>query len=636
VSDIFVSYKAEDRRRVRPLVDALEAEGLSVWWDAEIGGGAAWRQSIEAELDSARCVIVIWSKRSTGPAGAFVHDEASRAMERHVYLPVKIDNVRPPLGFGERQALPLSRWQGNRADPRYQAVLHAALAIMEGKAPPAPALGGQGGIDRRLVLAGGAAAIAAAGAGGWFLLRSGSSSAADGIAVMPFANLSGDPAQAYFSDGIAEELRNSLSRIPGLKVVARASSEAVRNDDLKAAASKLGVANILTGSVRRSPSMIRIGAQLIGGDDGIERWSQAYDRAPGDTLQIQGDIAARVAEALSIQLGWKDRSAMAEGGTRDPSAQDLLLKARDIVAHDDTGVGLQRALGTIDAAISLDPRYADAISAKASLLATLGGRESRSAAESQAYMQSAERVARHAIELAPRSAAAHGALAKIYMRTLRIGPALKEFAVMASLPGGGPNGGFNNVDEYALALSNAGLSDAAIDRSRQMIAQDPLNPFAYVTMAVSFEGLRQFKEADNVTLKAMSLAPDLMWPRAVHGYYLMLLGDLDGSAAVFASLPPNAVLAAWQIVLQQKRGNRAEASKLLAQIQRTYGDAGHYQYAQIFAQLGERDQAIAALEKAWIARDPGLSAILGDPLLDPVRSDPRFQAIVTRLGFPGH
>jgi serine/threonine-protein kinase len=127
-----------------------------------------------------------------------------------------------------------------------------------------------------------------------------------------------------------------------------------------------------------------------------------------------------------------------------------------------------------------------------------------------------------------------------------------------------------------------------------------------------------------------------MWPRAVHGYYLMLLGDLDGSAAVFASLPPNAVLAAWQIVLQQKRGNRAEASKLLAQIQRTYGDAGHYQYAQIFAQLGERDQAIAALEKAWIARDPGLSAILGDPLLDPVRSDPRFQAIVTRLGFPGH
>jgi len=635
LSDIFVSYKAEDRRRVQPLVDALEADGLSVWWDAHIGGGDEWRDTIQEQLDAAKCVIVIWSKRSIGPGGHFVRDEASRAQRRDIYLPVLLDRVEPPLGFGETQALRLSGWKGsNRADPRLRAVLDAARATVAGTPRPVRGPAGPDGISKRTLLAGGAAAAVAVAAGGWYWLRPGSAGASNSIAVMPFANLSGDPAQAYFSDGIAEELRSSLARIAGLKVVARTSSEAVRNDDVKMAAGKLGVPNILTGSVRRSPSMIRISAQLIDGNNGIERWSQAYDRAPGDALQIQGDIATRVAEALSIQLGQNDRSAMAEGGTRDPSAQDLLLKARDIVAHNDTGVGFQRALGTIDAAISLDPRYADAISAKASLLATLGGQESGTAAESQAYLRSAESVARHAIELAPRSAAAHGALAKIYMRTLRVGPALKEFAVMASLPGGGPSGGFSNVDEYAFALSNAGLGEAALDRSRQMIAQDPLNPFAYVTMAVSFEGVHRFKEADNVTLKAISLAPDLIWPRAFHGYYLMLLGDLDGAAAVFAKLPSNPVVASWQIVLEQRRGHSAEARRLFGEMQRTYGDAAHYQYAQIYAQMGQRDQSIAALEKAWVARDPGLSRILRDPLFDPVHSDPRFKAIVARIGFP--
>lgn len=119
MSDVFVSYKAEDRRRVRPLVEALESDGYSVWWDEQIGGGAAWRQAIEAELNAAKCVIVVWSKRSVGPEGTFVQDEATRAQQRHIYVPVLIDKVHLPLGFGEMQALPLTGWKGNRSDPRY-------------------------------------------------------------------------------------------------------------------------------------------------------------------------------------------------------------------------------------------------------------------------------------------------------------------------------------------------------------------------------------------------------------------------------------------------------------------------------------------------------------------------------------
>jgi serine/threonine-protein kinase len=202
MSDVFVSYKAEDRRRVKPLVDALESEGYSVWWDEQIGGGATWRHAIEAELNSAKCVIVAWSKRSVGEEGIFVQDEATRAQQRHVYVPVLIDKVHLPLGFGETQALPLVGWKGDPADARYQAILAAIRRITGSKsrrsvsAPPA----NKTKVDRRAVLAGGAVAtVAVAGIGGWALLSPSSASASsDSIAVLPFANLSGDPAQSYF------------------------------------------------------------------------------------------------------------------------------------------------------------------------------------------------------------------------------------------------------------------------------------------------------------------------------------------------------------------------------------------------------------------------------------------------------
>jgi serine/threonine-protein kinase len=168
MSDVFVSYKAEDRARVRPLVEALEAEGLSVWWDAHIGGGDEWRDSIQQHLDESKCVIVVWSRRSIGPQGHFVRDEATRAQRRHAYLPVRVDNVDPPLGFGEIQAIPIVRWKGDRSDPRYQAVLAAARAIVSGAPRPHYVHFESPRVSRRAIIAGGAAATAAAVAAGWF------------------------------------------------------------------------------------------------------------------------------------------------------------------------------------------------------------------------------------------------------------------------------------------------------------------------------------------------------------------------------------------------------------------------------------------------------------------------------------
>src|SRR5438105_1300206 len=132
-TDVFVSYKAEDRARLRPLVAALEAEGFTVWWDTHIGGGVHWREDIQAHLDAAKCVIVAWSRRSVGREGDFVRDEATRARKRGAYLPIRLDPIEPPLGFGEVQAISLKGWKGDRSDPRFKTLVEAVRRRIAGQ-----------------------------------------------------------------------------------------------------------------------------------------------------------------------------------------------------------------------------------------------------------------------------------------------------------------------------------------------------------------------------------------------------------------------------------------------------------------------------------------------------------------------
>jgi hypothetical protein len=138
VSDVFLSYKREDQARVAPIVEGLRAAGLSVWWDRDIGGGESWRQTIHEQLEAARCVVVVWSETSIGPLGEFVHDEAGRAKARGVLLPVRIDAVRAPIGFGQVQTLDLAGWRGNARDRRFQPVVATVKAILSGKPRPRP------------------------------------------------------------------------------------------------------------------------------------------------------------------------------------------------------------------------------------------------------------------------------------------------------------------------------------------------------------------------------------------------------------------------------------------------------------------------------------------------------------------
>jgi len=633
MSDVFISYKAEDRRRVQPLVQALQSDGLSVWWDEHIGTGDEWRQTIEQQLDSALCVIVIWSKSSIGPEGHFVRDEASRAQRRHVYVPVLIDAVSPPLGFGESQATSLRAWHGDRSDPHYQAVLTAVQRITGARAAsPAPHSHGHSPITRRTAIAGGAVAAAGiAAVGGWALLKPTSASASRSIAVLPFANLSGDPAQAYFSDGIAEELRSALARIAGLEVVGRTSSEAVRNDDAATAAKKLGVANILTGSVRQSPSTIRVSAELIDGRTGMDRWSQDYDRSPGDSIKIQTDIAENVATALSAALGQAAKAAIVVGGTSNAAAQDLYLKAKAQTKADDSEEGLRTGISLLDSAIALDPKFADAYALKARALTDVNGYFTARGERFEPGFTQAAAVAQQAISLAPNVAAGHMALAFIRMNQLNVGAAAAEYERGHSVAGG-------DVDDllaYGNFIKLIGRADEALNIARQAQSRDPLNPGAFETEAAIQARLGRYNDSVKAFRRAIELAPNVKRNHALLGIALMQLGKPAEALAELRTMPSESLFRnVGEAILFARQGNRAASDTAIQQAQQVFGDAANYQYAEIYAQRGETDRAFAALDRAWEFRDPGLAWLKTDDLFAPIQADPRFAALLQKMNFP--
>jgi TIR domain len=156
MSQMFISYKREDEARVSRLVKALEGTGRSVWWDRGLAGGQSWRSQIQNALDAAKCVIVVWTRESVGPAGDFVRDEAGQAKRRGVLVPVRLDKVDPPLGFGEIQVIDLTRWKGSSRDPFFQDLAAAVNAKLEGRAVPAA----KGPMKRLMRLSYGSAASA--------------------------------------------------------------------------------------------------------------------------------------------------------------------------------------------------------------------------------------------------------------------------------------------------------------------------------------------------------------------------------------------------------------------------------------------------------------------------------------------
>jgi len=470
---------------------------------------------------------------------------------------------------------------------------------------------------------GGGIAVAAAAGGVWLLLEPATANEKR-IAVLPFANLSGSQEDAYFAEGIAEELRSALSRI-GLQVIGRASSDAVKNLDTRAAASKLDVANILTGSVRRSPEMLRINAQLVGGTDGVEYWAQSYDRAPGDAIKIQTDIAANVARALSIALGQAGKAALTLGGTADSAAQDLYLRARKIYF---TTEDIRPPIALLDAAIARDLNYADAWNLKARALEYWA----TTSPDTGEKLAQAEVAARRAIAIAPRLGSAYAILARIEADRLDFGSAVENIGQGLALSP-------EDADVLASAVRFMicfGEPRKALDLADRAIALDPLEGNSYSNRGdVLRVALRDYPQAIVAYHKALELAPELSGPHVNIGNCLTLLNRAAEARAEYAkAAADDAFRLTGEAILAARSHDRAGAERILERIRSVFGATASYRYAEVYAQAGDANRAFAELDNAFRAKDPGLQQLKRDPFLDGIVRDPRFAALLKRLNFP--
>ena len=452
------------------------------------------------------------------------------------------------------------------------------------------------------------------------------------IAVLPFVNMSGDPNQEYFSDGLTEELLNSLSRINELQVAARTSSFSFQgaHPDMTTVAHKLNVASVLEGSVRRSGHTVRITAQLDNAVTGFHIWSQTYDRDLGDVLQLQTEIATAVAEALKITLLGDVAERIELGGTRSPAAFDAYLRGSKAFRSSHDVSSLQTAITEYTEATRLDPNYALAFAGRSLALCSYAW-EFATGKAIRKFFDKAQADAREALKLAPELAEGHLALASYFNRgSLDFTHANQAYErAMALAPGNAEV--LADSGRFAVTM---GRFDAGLAAGRRAVALDPLGPRSRYLLGEALRLARRDQEAVAAFGEVISLEPDYKGAYGLRGLAYYGLGDFQ-SARSSCETKPDYWASQWCLaVTNDKLGQHADAEAMLKKLQAAYGDAGPVEYASIYAQWGNTAKALEWLTTAMRLRNPDLVYVKIDPLLDPLRKEPRFQAIERELKFP--
>jgi TolB-like protein/tetratricopeptide (TPR) repeat protein len=641
---VFLSYARADQEKAAGLARALEAAGLNLWWDALIEGGAAFAKSIEAALENCDAVIVVWSAKSVG--SDWVLDEAAKGRDLRKLVPVSFDGTEPPLGFRQYQSINLSRWQGDADAPEIGSVVRGVRAtidhVQRQSLAATPARYRSLAISRRGVLVATAGATLAS-AAGLFAWRQGIFSgrqpaSRNSVAVLPFKNLSGDENQDYFSDGLSEELRATLARNLRLQVMAQASSAKFRdrNDDAITIASKLGVAYLLDGSVRRSGDIVRITADLIDGASGFSRWSQSFDRVMKDIFSVQSEIANTVARALVAEVATADgtepggkQPLTPSGATTNVAAYDAYLRGRALYDLSVDETSERAALAQFDAAIEADPDYAAAHAARARSLTVIANQYGE-IGQLKVFYDAAIASAQRAIEIAPDLAEAHSTLGfTLFQGRLDARGARKPFDRSRELGAGEAT----VMARYAQFSARIGREREAAEAIERALLLDPLNPLIHRAAGSIEYAARRYSEAIPHARKALALNPRMSRANAAIGDALLMLGRSKEARAAYAAEPLGDFRLTGAAIVEHKLGNTAAAATAKSELVEDLGDRVLYQQAQILAQWGERDAAIACLEKALRIGDSGLIYSRNDPLLDPLRNDPRFIRLLGSIGF---
>lgn len=443
------------------------------------------------------------------------------------------------------------------------------------------------------------------------------------IAVLPFVNMSHDPANEYLSDGLSEELLNLLTRIPQLRVAARTSSFSFKSKNLKVTeiADELNVAHVLEGSVRKSSDRVRITAQLIDAIDDVHLLSETYDRELDDIFAVQDEIAAAVVDALKVTL-------LGEAPCCTETAAEcyaLYLQGRHF-ADLNTADGYDNAARLLNRAVAVDPGYAPAWN-------VLGEVYSRQTNFVPLTIDEGNAKARAAVEKAlsldPDLAAAYATLAWIeiyYDRDFHAAAEHLRRAIELDPCD------VRSLRWAAVLLSALGRVDAAIDVAEEVVSRDPVNPIGYFNLGLYYYYAGRYDDSRKMFEKHLAMGGS-----ADGGHYSIakvLLAAGDATAALREAERESD--AGWRLegmaLAHHALGNRSQAEAALADLIRDFESDMSYNIAEANAYMGDMDAAFRWLQTAYEYRDGGLTEIRTNPLMVNLHPDPRWDGYLTKLG----
>jgi TolB-like protein len=447
------------------------------------------------------------------------------------------------------------------------------------------------------------------------------------IAVLPLLNESGNPQDEYFSDGLSEELIAALAQVKELKVIGRSSSFRFkdRKEEPKTIGEKLGVATLLEGTVRKQGERVRIVAELINTADGIELWSRTFDRELKDIFAVQQEIAEAVASSLKATLLGSDQQLPATLATKNTEAHNAYLLGRYYFQRRNLE-DYRKAVGYFDQATKLDPEYALPYAVRSEAWTLIGDLTG----EMKTDWAKARDDAEKAVAIAPGLAEAHAALGWVrFFTEWKFAEGLSELKRARELSPANPTAN----DLLARVIVYVGKLEEAEKQGRQAVELDPLStsPLINLGRILWFEG--KLDEADAISRKAVELQPTAASSRRWQVLVAIQRGDAE-TALREAQMEPDENYRRFELaVAQYARKDRVAADASLADLIANK-EGVFYQIAEVYAFRGEKDKAFEWLQNSFDAHDTGTLGLLVDPLLQGLRDDPRYKALVAKMNFP--
>ena len=459
---------------------------------------------------------------------------------------------------------------------------------------------------------------------------------AKSIAVLPFDNLSRDPDNAFFAEGVQDEILTRLAKVADLKVIARTSTQKFKSapEDLSEIAKQLGVLNILEGSVQKANDQVRVNVQLINATTNAHLWAEIYDRKLTDIFAVESDIAKTIADALQAKLTGAEKQMMAAQPTSDTTAYELYHKGRSLWEKR-TGDNIPKAIALFEQAVARDPNYALAYGGLANAYVILPYWTNADRRDANAKAKDA---ALKALRLDPNLAEAHLALGKVlFFSEIDIEGAIREYQRAIELK---PNEAAAHHWYGNDALAALGRFDEAIAEGKRAVELDPLSAVMNVDLGETLYYAHRYGDAARQVRKGLDLDPKSPYAHYNLGLVLHATGDLSGAIAEYEKAKQfgdNPLESSLCAAAKAQAGDKDAATRMLGDLDKVSqrGEAVGYYRALLYLSLNNKDEALRALEQGYEERDgSNIGWIKVDPLLDSLHGDPRFDALVQKVVAP--